>query len=147
MRLLTVVLSLISSFAFAHTTIVPNNDLKPRVENPGLKRAPCGGIARTSTPAVHSAGSEIEIAWKEVIDHPGHFEIYFSPSGDTGFTLLKRVEDDQDDNSTLPHLYKTKVKLPDVLCGDCTIQLIQVMTENPSRPKNYYSCADITLVR
>ena len=44
-------------------------------------------------------------------------------------------------------MYQTDLTLPNMTCADCTIQLIQVMLEDPARPKNYYSCADLSLTR
>ncbi len=131
--------------AYAHTTIVPNGDLSPRSQNPGLKAPPCGNVQRSPNPVKHRAGSMINIAWKEVKDHPGRFDIYFSPSHDKGFTLLKSVPDTQNDPGTLPHLYSERIVLPGIVCETCTLQLVQVMMENPQQPSFYYSCADLEL--
>ncbi len=145
MKLLIALFLGLPSIAFAHTTIMPNADMIPRSQNPGLKRPPCGNVQRTPNPRRHRAGSEIELAWKETKDHPGRFDIYFSPANDASFVLLKSVPDTQDDVDTLPHLYSERIKLPEVTCEGCTIQLVQVMMENPQRPTFYYSCADLSL--
>lgn len=129
---------------FAHARMKPTGTLVPRSTNPGLKVGPCGGIARTATPAVFAPGSTIPIDWEETINHPGRFEFYFSTAGDAGFTLIKSIPDNQD-NNVLPHQYSTTLTLPNVSCTDCTLQMIQVMTENPANPSYYYSCADIQL--
>lgn len=145
MNIFSLAILFASTIAQAHTTIVPNADLTPRSLNPGLKKAPCGNVQRSPTPSRHRAGSTIEIAWKETKEHPGRFEIYFSPANDTGFTLLKSIPDTQDDVDTLPHQYSERLVLPSVVCDACTIQLVQVMLDNPQRPSFYYSCADISL--
>ena len=40
--------------------------------------------------------------------------------------------------------YTRTITLPNIECNDCSLQLIQVMTDR-SPPSNYYSCADIQL--
>ncbi len=135
---------------FAHARILPNGMLSPRltatgVNDAGIKTGPCGGLARSAVPAVLAPGSTITLNWEETIDHPGRFEIYFSQAGDTGFQLLKTVQDNQGAGVPTPHQFSTTVTLPNVTCTDCTLQLIQVMTENPANPSLYFSCADIRL--
>lgn len=122
--------------------------IPPRSTNAGLKTGPCGGIARGSAAKQLTKGSTVTVEWIEVVDHPGRFEFYFSPSGDQNFQLLKTVVDTQ--NTSIPsggnHSYSTTLTLPNQTCSSCTLQMIQVMTENPQSPSLYYSCADIALI-
>lgn len=148
-----VILAMMAFFGvkvFAHARLLPNGVINPRlgpggVNSAGIKTGPCGGLARSAQPSVLAPGSTITVNWEETIDHPGRFEIYFSPGGDTGFQLLKTIPDNQGAGMPLPHQFSTTVTLPNVNCVDCTLQLIQVMTENPANPSLYYSCSDIRL--
>jgi hypothetical protein len=119
-------------------------EIKTRSTNPGIKVGPCGGLTRVAQPAILLGGQNITVTWEETIHHPGRFEFYFSQAGDANFTLLKTVENTQNDNN-VPHQYSTTIALPNVSCANCTFQMIQVMTENPASPTNYYSCADMQL--
>src|SRR6185436_481786 len=65
--------------AFAHTRLkLP----VPRTNDDGLKDgvggAPCGGKARTATPAMYTMGQTITVNWEETINHAGCFLIKFS---------------------------------------------------------------------
>lgn len=141
--LLSICLSFFSEGLFAHARWSPTGTIKPRSNSSGIKSGPCGTDARTA-PTVLNPGATVTLQWEETINHPGRFEIYFSQANDAGWTLLKTVNDTLDDNS-VPHQYSTTVTLPNVNCSGCTLQLIQVMTENPASPSLYYSCADIQL--
>lgn len=125
----------------AHSRWTLTGNLTPRSSNAGIKNGPCGGLPRVPTPKVFTAGSNITVEWEETINHPGRFEIYFSPANDTNFTLLKTIIDSQNGG-----LNSTSITLPNEPCVSCTLQLIQVMTENPDSPSLYYSCADIQLI-
>ena len=137
------VITLFSSSAMAHVRAKVAGNLVPRSNSDNLKTAPCGGIARGITSAAFSPGQTITMNWEETINHPGRFEIYFSAAGDSNWQLLKTVIDTTDNTNDLPHQYSTTVTLPSTPCSACTIQLIQVMTENPAAPTYYYSCFDV----
>jgi hypothetical protein len=143
--LFVALLALTVNDANAHTRLKAGGLLVPRSNDAGIKVGPCGGLTRLSTPASLVAGETITVQWEETVQHPGHFEFYFSKANDENFELLKMIPDDQDDPATLPHQYSTTLKVPGVACESCTIQLIQVMTENPSSPRPYFSCADIRI--
>lgn len=129
----------------AHAHLVASSAVAPRDPNGNsIKVGPCGNVARISTPATLTAGQTITVNWVETINHPGRFEFYFSTGNDANFVLLKTVTDTQD-SGALPHSYSTTLTLPNTTCSACTLQMIQVMTENPTSPSNYYSCADIVL--
>ncbi len=132
-----------SQSAFSHTRWDLNGPVKPRTSATGLKEpAPCGGAARTTNAAVLQSGSTINVQFEETINHPGYFRIAFSSASDVGFDqniLVANIPE-----VTASRFYTQSITLPDIECNDCTLQLIQVMTDrNP--PTNYYSCADIQL--
>lgn len=131
---------LVSQNLNAHARWTLNGSVVPRSTNSGIKTGPCGGIARTGTPKVFQPGSTITVQWEETINHPGRFEIYFSPANDANFVLLRTVVDTQNGG-----LNTASITLPTAPCAACTLQLIQVMTEDPNNPSLYYSCADIQL--
>ncbi len=131
--------------AQAHIRAKTSGNLVPRSTSDSLKSAPCGGVARALSSATYTPGQTITMTWEETINHPGRFEISFSPAGDANWQLLKTIPDTMDNTNDLPHQYSTTVTLPNTPCTACTIQLIQVMTENPMSPTYYYSCSDIKL--
>ncbi|WP_413290437.1 SCE4755 family polysaccharide monooxygenase-like protein [Bdellovibrio sp. HCB337] len=130
------------SFAQAHSRLKASDVIKIRSTDPGVKIGPCGGFVRVAQPAVINGGQSITVTWEETIYHPGRFEFYFSTGGDQNFTLLKTIQNNQQ-GMPLPHQFSTTLNIPDVNCSACTFQMIQVMTENPANPTNYYSCADM----
>ena len=108
------------------------------------KTAPCGA-PRTPTSQVFTAGQEIEVRWEEYIDHPGYYRLLFSLADDRNFqVLLDRIPDKAPSGGSAA-TYAVTVRLPSTPCEKGTLQLIQVMTENPQSPSLYYSCADIRL--
>lgn len=114
----------------------------PRNNQANLKVGPCGGIAPTGAFTAFAPGETITVKWEETIAHPGYYRIAFSPGMDQGFD--QHVLADQLPNPSGVQSGQAQVTLPDLECTQCTLQLIQVMTEsNP--PSNYYSCADLTL--
>ena len=138
--LLAVLLSPASARAHAHL-LSP----APRVPVAG-KTGPCDGEPRTATPAVLTAGQMLEVEWTETTDHPGYYRLLFSLAGDAGFSvLLDGIADRPIAPSDTANLYSATVELPATPCTDCTLQLIQVMTDKPSAPY-YFSCADVRLV-
>ncbi|MBP9707745.1 MAG: lytic polysaccharide monooxygenase [Oligoflexales bacterium] len=132
----------------AHARLKSGDTLSPRNNNPGLKTGPCGGVARTNRAKEFLVGQKINIQWEETINHPGRYEFYFSKANDEDFILLKTVIDEQNTRivNANYHQYETEITLPLEACEACTIQMIQVMTENPSNPSLYFSCADIKLI-
>lgn len=116
----------------------------------GIKSGPCGGLAK-GTPQVFQAGQEITVKWEETINHPGRYRILWSNDNDQTFTLMHEIVDTQDgivnrNNPATYHQYEMTVKLPEYNCDNCTLQMIQVMEENPNNPRPYFSCADIRLI-
>ena len=125
-----------------------------------LKVGPCGQNVnmRTNNLTVFKPGQTITVAWDETINHPGHFRISFDPNGTnfpnpTSFTDFNSGATDLVDNiadktGTAPIAYTQQVTLPNVECTQCTLQLIQVMTDKPPYGDGndiYYQCADLIL--
>lgn len=136
-----------------------------------LKIGPCGraGSVRGDRVTVLDSGASIEVVWDEYIDHPGHFRIAFDDDGDDDFvdplclsgcgTRSPEIESYSNATVLLDHIADTPaggesgatVRLPDVECERCTLQVIQVMYDKPPFTSGgddvYYQCADLTLRR
>ena len=135
--------------AAAHARWDLNGVVKPRTNSTGLKTDPCGGAVRTTTPKTFAPGQTLEVTFEETVNHLSHFRIAFSAAGDAGFNnkvLLDNIPDNLGAETPLPHLFRATITLPTQTCNACTLQLIQMMTDNPDFPSNYYSCSDIKLV-
>ncbi len=134
------ILAMMPTQVFAHATWDPVGPTPPRA-NQDIKVGPCGGVTRGNTPLASTPNAILDIQFKEIILHPGYFTVNFSGSNDESFKLIQRFE-----KSAIPRdTYLKKLTMPYELCTDCTLQLIQFMTENPAVPTFYYSCTDITL--
>ncbi|MBI3776692.1 MAG: lytic polysaccharide monooxygenase [Gammaproteobacteria bacterium] len=135
--------------ATAHARWDLNGVVKPRTTATGLKSDPCGGAARTTAPVTFAPGQTLEVTFEETVQHLSHFRIAFSQAGDAGFdsnVLLDNIVDNLGPETPLNHLFRATITLPMLTCDACTLQLIQVMVDNPAAPSNYYSCSDIKLV-
>jgi hypothetical protein len=147
-------LSLGSAQLDAHARLDPTKDPKPRDDGSAHKAPPCGTAAKTDDRTTFTAGETTTVHWEETINHPGYFRIAFSPDGATGFddnVLKDNITDTQDGSVTYTdpntyHKYSTEITLPNTPCEECSLQLIQWMTEDPANPRPYYSCADIKIV-
>lgn len=135
----------LTTSSYAHARFMLNAAFKARDNATGHKIAPCGGVPRTNNPTILKAGQTVKIEWEETINHPGYYQILFSAENDENFVQLgEDIIDDQNDGATVPHAFSAEIQVPDVVCDNCTLQMIQVMTDrNP--PVNYYSCADIQI--
>lgn len=126
------------------------------------KTGPCGrGGAldvRTNTVATYTAGDMIQVIWDETINHPGHYRISFDTDGQDFYTPRSFTDADGGLNVLVDNIadapqpnrrYTINVRLPDVPCTRCTLQVIQVMTDKaPYGDGNdlYFQCADIVLL-
>lgn len=151
------VLAAVMSFAGVSSAHIDLTSPAPRHADDQQKVSPCGarGDARGETVTVFEPGETITVTWNETIDHPGHFRIMFDDDGFDDFPepanendlcepgvdkgcLLDGIADKKGGS------YSAEVTLPDVECDNCTLQLIQVMTDR--RPATlYYRCADLVL--
>jgi hypothetical protein len=139
----------------------------PKQRHAEMKAGPCGlaGGERSADVCELQPGSIITVTWDETVEHPGHFRISFDEDGvddlvdpsdyDDLYTapsvLLDDIGDRDVDVGGDPR-YSVEVQLPDVECDNCTLQLIQVMTDKePWGPEGgkdlYYQCADLVLSR
>jgi hypothetical protein len=109
---------------------------------------------------VFEPGETINLEWNEFVFHPGYFRISFDEDGDDDFVDPASYNDLYANASVLvdnlfPHeepntnRYEFDLTLPNVECENCTIQLIQMMTDKPPYEVGtndiYYNCLDVTL--
>lgn len=166
LRFLAAAFVLVPGVAHAHITL---ND--PPARNPAadLKEGPCGlgaGDTRTTDPekiTTYTAGEEITIQFTETVQHDSHYRVQLSKTGDAGFVDptsyddrdlgpndLLQSEDDPAPGGFDPEEHTIMVTLPDEPCEECTLQLIQVMTDKPPFTAGgddiYYQCADIVIL-
>ena len=130
---------------------------QPRHAKPQIKDGPCGRLPTQRSPYIHTfeRGSTVGLEWDEYIAHPGYFRISFDADGDddfpTSFDELavdeSVIEDDLFYHETAGPggSYDYELTLPDQVCENCTLQLIQVM-EDRMPPTLYFNCLDIRLV-
>jgi hypothetical protein len=139
-----------------------------RLESPAsrygdeMKLRPCGisGGLRTTRITTVRPGQVVAVVFDEFIDHPGYFRIAFDSAGDSALgppvwngsafvnppdvaVLVDRIS-----NPPGPTHGEVQVTLPDIECDNCTLQLIQVMTDKPpfdGLDDFYYQCADLRL--
>jgi hypothetical protein len=133
-----------------------------RYENTLLGR-PCGQDPDTGRANVTtlSAGSTITLQWTSTISHSGHYRISFDPDGQD-FSVPIAPDDLYADPNVvaddIPGLADTPnrtfaLHLPDITCANCTIQLLQVLTDHLPYTMDantndlHWQCADVILVR
>jgi hypothetical protein len=148
---------LVPSIANAHIALT-----YPAPRYSSLKQGPCGKgamDARTTTVTTFEPGAKIIVKWIETIGHPGHYRIAFDPNGTsifkdpTSFTDVSGgpgVLIDGIPDKTGTQSYTQEITLPNVECTNCTLQVIQVMTDKApygDGNDNYYQCADLVLKR
>lgn len=148
---------LLSTSAHAHIKLTA-----PAPRHTSQKDGPCGKGAvdpRGTTPTTFKPGETITVTWQETIEHPGHFRIAFDENG-------QRFTDPIGPNDVAPREYVLKdnikdktgagiknysetITLPNVQCTNCTLQVVQVMTDKQGNGWGnddlYYQCADIVL--
>ena len=153
---LGVAASFAPQLADAHIIITSHQTRYGRSE---IKEGPCGreGGAPGEYRYTYAPGATIAIVFDEFIDHPGYFRVAFDDEGDDDFvdpvepgdfftnaTVLMDPIQDGDGGK-----YRIDVTLPDIECDQCTLQLVQVMTDKPPYGDGndlYYNCIDLELV-
>jgi hypothetical protein len=157
-------LCLSSSPAEAHLRMV-----SPEARYADQKAGPCGragGGRSTDKVSTFRPGQTIMVVWDEYIPHPGHFRISFDDDGEDDFvepaclascdTRDMQIELDSAPSvlhDGIPHrtgggIYNFSVQLPDIECDNCTLQVIQFMTDKPPYGNGndlYYQCIDLVL--
>jgi MYXO-CTERM domain-containing protein len=156
---------MLCALSAAATTIVPSTALAhiqlvyPPQRYGEQKRGPCGRSVsqRGQTVTVFEPGQTITVAWKETIDHPGHYRVSFDDDGEDGFVDPAGYDDlnsapsvlvDGIEGASCGESSQVQITLPNIECENCTLQVIQVMTDkSPYGDGNdiYYQCADIAL--
>jgi len=126
------------------------------------KEGPCGRgktDKRTTNITTFAPGEKITVTWTETVNHPGHYRISFDPDGTSAFVDPKSFTDLNTAPSVLvdgiadtpgKKTYSQEVTLPDVECDNCTLQVVQVMTDKAPYGNGddlYYQCADLVLTR
>lgn len=163
------ILAALSTFAVPASAHLGLTSPTSRYGQNVLKTGPCGmgDGPRSDNVTTLTAGETITVEWDEYIDHPGHYRISFDEDGQDDFVdppclaecdnrdmeielnsnaavLLDGIEDREGGGA-----YSAEVTLPNVECDNCTLQVIQVMTDKPPYeiPGNdlYYQCADLVL--
>jgi len=141
-----------------------------------LKERHCG-LAGSARANVHTykPGASLHLVWDEYIVHPGWFRVSFQPNGDTfetppisngpngnGAAANYPTENltGKTDPGTgsliiadrIPHgTLSLDLTLPSMECNNCTLQLIQMMTDKPPYASDttsddiYYACVDMVL--
>ncbi len=136
------VLLLVPSVAGAHALLL---DPPPRSAEDGNKTGPCDTTPIAApTRTAYAPGQTFTLEFMETIDHPGHFRVAFAPEGEVGFDqniLVDNIADKVGGNMN----YQVQVTLPTTPCENCTLQLIQCMTDGGQPCSNYYSCANIRI--
>lgn len=150
---LVALLVLAPATASAHIALIyppPRTDM--------LKQPNCGlaGSTRSATPTVLAPGETITVRWNEIINHTGHYRISFDPDGEDFTIPLSYDDTTQDTNVLLDEIpdvagqsaYTRDITLPDLECENCTLQVIQMMTDKPPYGDGndiYFQCADLSL--
>lgn len=134
--------------------------MSPTARYTDLKYGPCGRggtmDVRTNNVTTFKPGETITVTWQETVPHPGHYRIAFDPNGqrftdpssftDTAPRMYVLKDDIADKTGT--QVYTDTVTLPNVECTNCTLQVMQVMTDKPPYGDGndlYYQCADLVL--
>lgn len=168
--ILATALALTPSLASAHIALV-----SPSPRTASQKVGPCGaaGSVRGTNVTTLAPGATITVTWKETIDHPGHFRIAFDSDGQdflrppdamtttlgadesvvgTGVqVLVDLIADIQGNNPAGGRTYTQDITLPNIECDNCTLQVIQLMTDKPPYTTDdvsndiYFQCVDLVL--
>ncbi len=116
----------------------------PEDPNEDATALPCPADYK-STPLV--AGSQLQVTWKETVNHNGDFRVAFSTKP---INLVTRADlnggvlyEEPDANNTSGGLISTTITVPNVSCTNCVIQLRQFMA-GAAKPY-YYSCAAVDI--
>ena len=185
--ILSISLFLMTQLGLAHINLDEAGTHLSRYGRRYIKHGPCGKKdgQRSENVFTYKAGETIYIKIREFIPHPGYFRIAFDENGDDDFINPQSInpinrkcmktpedrcgKDDFYNNHTVlldnlnphkrgfPKTYEWEVTLPDVTCDNCTLQIIQVMTDgapihapyDPAMDSDdlYYQCIDLKLER
>lgn len=154
-------LALAPAMASAHVILTSH---EARHGTADIKEGPCGITGSERGDVVHTfeAGETITLEWNEYIPHPGYYRIAFDDDGHDDFVDPASYDDLFTNDTVLednlfPHgrrdaepFYTHTLTLPDAPCDNCTLQLVQMMTDKPPYEVGgndlYYNCLDLVLV-
>jgi hypothetical protein len=168
LALLTTTVS-VADAAWAHidlATPTPREHGPSREPNSNVKQGPCGQEqnGRTSQVSVFAPSETIEVTWSETTNHRSYYRVAFDRDGDDAFPTFEGpgtgaegidpsgpcpvdgqviLAYDMDDRNGGSH--SLSVRLPDIECDNCTLQVVQFMYDT-GRPY-YFQCADLALRR
>jgi Lytic polysaccharide mono-oxygenase, cellulose-degrading len=137
----------------------------PQQRDIDQKAGPCGlpDSTRGENVCEFQPGATITVEWDETVEHPGHFRVSFDDDGTDDLIDPSDYDDyyaseavlvdeigDRDVGADGNPRYSMQIELPDIECDNCTLQLIQVMSDKPPwGPEGgddiYYQCADLVL--
>lgn len=159
-RVLLVAALLVPSNVWAHAELTYP---PPRTTAQKTKHCGDGSTTRGANVTTLVPGSTLMVTWNETVDHPGHYRISFDDDGQDFIQPATATENTEGQLNVVKDLipdrqgggvYMFEITLPDIECNNCTLQLIQMMTDKPpyatTGPDDndiYYQCADITLSR
>jgi hypothetical protein len=131
-----------------------------RYQSDSRTEGPCGfsGDARGADVTTVRAGSLLRVTWQETSAHPSHFRISFDADGQDDFQRPASTSDLYTNEAVLLDgisdtggTMTADVRLPNVECNNCTLQLIQVLYDqgdfNSGGDDIHYQCADLVLSR
>jgi hypothetical protein len=167
----------LANTASAHVDLTyPPPRLLGSASDDQTKIGPCGQGTnmRTATVTTFTPGQMVDIKIEEYVNHPGYYAVSFDDDGDNDFPYPRANSDDvnadtDDPMAMMPigdkvlgyHFDEAmncadqpndeciiKVKIPNVNCQNCTLQVIQFMYDklDDNLPnEQYYQCADIKI--
>lgn len=152
-------LGLVVSIAVPKTASAHIKVVEPLARHEQQKTGPCGKADDMRGDLIHTfaPGQTITIVWDEFVPHPGHYRISFDNDGEDDFVdpadyddfytndtvLLDNIPDNEGTGT-----YMQEVTLPNIPCDNCTLQVVQMMTDKPPYGDGndlYYQCIDIVL--
>lgn len=161
--------ALVVGDAAAHIDLIspaPREHGPSREPNSNVKQGPCGQEVngRTEAVTVFEPGATVAVTWLETTNHRSYYRVAFDTDGDDAFPTFAGtgrgaegidpsgpcpvdgqviLAYDMDDRAGGSHTLE--VRLPDVECERCTLQVVQFMYDT-TRPY-YFQCADVALRR
>jgi hypothetical protein len=163
-------LALLPGTASAHFNLMSPTAADTATDG-GKGAPPCGPTSASNMVTPVQGGQELSISLAETILHPGHYRIALAPTQD----LIPKDPDVQtDDNARsisaaimnpiappvldddvfdhtsgqTPITFSTMVKIPNINCDSCTLQVIEFMAEHTSNPGGgyfYHHCATLKI--
>jgi hypothetical protein len=158
----------VTTSAQAHINLLEPVARVPGVPDSMLLLGPCGqrqNARLEDRVNVFRPGQSIDMVWEVYVQHVSYFRISFDLDGDDSFSTRPSAPSDAstDDPTELPagdgelildyildragdvDRVERQVRLPNVECDRCTLQLTQFTYGLPLDDAIYYQCADLVL--